>query len=49
MWTHIVSLLQNVVVWNGDIIVNVSGGSVDWIGLSETRRETLACNLKYSS
>lgn len=38
MWTHIVSLLdslaQTVVVWNGDINVNVSGGSVDWIGLS---------------
>ncbi len=38
MWTHIVSLLdslaQTVVVWNGDIIVNVSGVSVDWIGLS---------------
>ena len=38
MWTHIVSLVdrvaQTVVVWNGDIIVNVPGGSVDWIGLS---------------
>ena len=37
MWTHIVSLLdslaQTVVVWNGDISVNVSGGTVDWIGL----------------
>lgn len=37
MWTHIVSLLdslaQTVVVWNGDINVNVSGGTVDWIGL----------------
>ena len=38
MWRHIVSLVdrvaQTVVVWNDDIIVNVPGGSVDWIGLS---------------
>ena len=37
MWTHIFSLLdsltQTAFVWNGDIIVNVSGGAVDWIGL----------------
>ena len=37
MLGHIVSLLdsltQTVVVWNGDINVNVSGGTVDWIGL----------------
>ena len=37
MCSHIVSLLdsltQTAFVWNGDIIVNVSGGAVDWIGL----------------
>lgn len=37
MWTHIFSLLdslaQTAFVWNGDIIVNISGGAVDWIGL----------------
>ncbi|MBS5492832.1 MAG: GlyGly-CTERM sorting domain-containing protein [Sutterella wadsworthensis] len=37
MLPHIVSLLdslaQSTFVWNGDIIVNVSGGAVDWLGL----------------
>ena len=37
MWTHIVSLLdslaQSTFVWNGDIIVNVSGGAVGWLCL----------------
>ena len=37
MFEHIVSLLdslaQSSFVWNGDIIVNVSGGAVDWFGL----------------
>ena len=37
MLEHIVSLLdiltQTAFVLNGDIIVNVSGGAVDWIGL----------------
>ena len=37
MLPHIVSLLdslaQSTFVWNGDIIVNVSGGTVDWLGL----------------
>ena len=34
---HIVSLLdsltQSTIVWNGDFVVNVSGGAVDWFGL----------------
>ena len=38
MWTDSVSLLdrvaQTVAIWNADININVSGGSVDWIGLS---------------
>ena len=38
MWTHSVSLVdsvaQTVVVWNGDINDNISGGPVDWIGFS---------------
>ena len=37
MLAHIFSLLdslaQTAFVWNGGIIVNVSGGAVDWIGL----------------
>ncbi len=37
MFQHIVSLLdslaQTAIVWNGDIVVHVSGGAVDWIGL----------------
>lgn len=37
MWSNIVSLLdslaQSTFVWNGDIIVNISGGAVDWFGL----------------
>lgn len=37
MLGHIVSLLdslaQTAFVWNGDVIVNVSGGAVDWTGL----------------
>ena len=37
MLGHIVSLLdslaQTAFVWNGDVIVNVSGGAVDWAGL----------------
>ena len=37
MLEHLFSLLdslaQTAFVWNGDIIVNVSGGAVDWIGL----------------
>lgn len=27
------SLAQSVFIWNGDIVINVSGGAVDWIGL----------------
>lgn len=37
MLGHIISLLdslaQTAFVWNGDVIVNVSGGAVDWFGL----------------
>ena len=27
------SLAQSAFIWNGDIVINVSGGAVDWIGL----------------